>query len=101
MPIFAVHYTYIDDPDEVQRHRPDYRAYLRTLDGELLACGPLVEPPPSGGLLIFDVDSADRMQEIVDKDPFQIAGVVELCSVQTWSLYIGAERFLGEARTPS
>jgi uncharacterized protein len=93
MPIFAVHYTYIDDPDRVQRHRPDHRAYLQTLDGELLACGPLVEPPPAGGLLIFDVDSYYRMQEIVENDPFKTSGVLRDHSVQTWSLFIGAERF--------
>lgn len=93
MPTFAVHYTYVDDPDQVQRHRPEHRAYLQTLGDELLACGPLVEPPPAGGLLIFDVDSIDRMQEIVDADPFQTKGAVRHCSIQRWSLFIGAERF--------
>lgn len=93
MPIFALHYIYIDDPEEVQRHRPAHRAYLQTLGDELLACGPLVEPPPAGGLLIFDVDSIDRMRKIVDADPFQIQGAVRDYSIQRWSLFIGAERF--------
>ena len=31
MPVFAVHYSYADRPDEVTAHRPAHRAFLREL----------------------------------------------------------------------
>jgi hypothetical protein len=35
----------------------------------------------------------ERLQEITDADPFRVSGVVRHCSLQRWSLSIGAERF--------
>jgi len=95
MTIYALTYTYIDDPETVSKFRPDHRAYLKTLEdrGELLASGPLGEPGPAGGLLIFDVGSLERMQEIVDSDPFGKHGVIAGKTVQSWSLFVGADRF--------
>lgn len=94
MSIYVLNYRYIDDPETVQRHRPKHREYLTTLQDELLACGPLGEPGPAGGLLIFNVESLARMQQITDEDPFRTLGAVDTYTIQSWSLFIGEERFM-------
>lgn len=94
MPLFALVYRYVDDADVVTKHRPEHRAYLRQLAdaGELVLAGPLGEPGPPGGLLIFDVEHAARVEELADNDPFHVRGVVKERSVQRWTLSIGEDR---------
>ena len=95
MALFALIYRYIDDSDVVARHRPEHRAYLRSLAeaGDLLVAGPLGEPGPARGLLVFEVESAERVQEIADADPFHAHGVIAEQTVQLWTLSFGADRF--------
>jgi uncharacterized protein len=95
MALFALVYRYIGDAETVSAYRPEHRAYLRTLAerGELVVAGPLGEPGPAGGLLVFDVDSADRVHEIANNDPFQRHGVITDRTVQSWTLSIGADHF--------
>jgi hypothetical protein len=95
MALYALYYRYIDDPATVSTYRPKHREYLTTLveRGELLASGPLGDPGPAGGLLIFEVESLDRMEEIIREDPFTHHGVIEDLSIQSWSLFIGADLF--------
>jgi uncharacterized protein len=93
MSLYALTYRYIDDADTVQEHRPKHREYLTTLAerGELLISGPVGAPGPAGGLLIFDVESTERLQEITDNDPFRKLGVVDDYTIHSWSLFIGKE----------
>ena len=102
MALFALIYRYIDDPDAVSQHRPEHRAYLRSLSegGELLVAGPLGDPGPPGGLLVLDVESAERVQQIAEDDPFHAHGVVAERTVQQWTLSIGADRFPARLSTP-
>ena len=102
MALYALIYRYIEDSDVVARHRPEHRAYLRSLveAGELLVAGPLGEPGPARGLLIFEVESAARVQEIADADPFHAHGVVAERTIQSWTLSIGAERFSESVSAP-
>jgi len=95
MALFALIYRYIDDPDTVSQHRPAHRAYLKSLSegGELLVAGPLGDPGPAGGLLVLDVESAERVQQIAEDDPFHAQGVVTDRTIQEWTLSIGADRF--------
>lgn len=95
MPHFALVYTYTDDTDHVTAHRPAHRAYLDTLlaSGELVVAGPLGAPGPAGGLLVFDVPSAERVAELADKDPFQTEGVVVERRINDWTVVFGADVF--------
>jgi uncharacterized protein len=94
MPLFALVYRYTDDADLVTKHRPEHRAYLHKLAdaGELVLAGPLGEPGPPSGLLIFDVESVARVEELADNDPFKARGVIKERSVRPWTLSIGEDR---------
>ncbi|MGW0039874.1 YciI family protein [Gordonia sp. NPDC003376] len=96
MSLFVLTYRYIDDAERVARVRPEHRAHLRELSdaGELVLAGPLGAPGPLGGLLIFDVDSAARVVELSDEDPFHMHGIVQERTVQPWTLSIGSEILL-------
>ena len=102
MALYALIYRYVDDPDVVARHRPEHRTYLRSLAeaGDLLVAGPLGEPGPAGGLLVFDVESAERVHELADGDPFTTCGLVAERTVQAWTLSIGIDRLPARSSTP-
>ncbi|MET0863909.1 MAG: YciI family protein [Nakamurella sp.] len=90
MPVFAVHYRYVDQPDVVTEHRPAHRDFLRALleQGTVLAAGAYTEGP-AGALLIFRGDSAEQIAEILESDPFQQLGLVEDCQIRTWGQAMG------------
>lgn len=90
MPYFAVQYTYADAPDEIHAHRPDHRAFLRELlgDGILLAAGAYTDEPP-GALLLFESDSAEAIQSILQGDPFAQNALITEHTIRAWSAAIG------------
>jgi hypothetical protein len=73
MALFALLYRHIDDPETVSAYRPEQWTYLSTLAkrGELLVRGPRGEPGPAGRVLVFDVDSVERMlrERIASENP--------------------------------
>ena len=77
----------------VDRHR----AYLRELlaQGKLIASGPFV--PREGGALLLRVDDEAQIQPLLDKDPFQIEGLVET-TIFRWAPNIGVEGLDGLPR---
>lgn len=93
MALYALTYDYIDDPDLVTEHRPEHRAYLRGLAdaGELVLAGPLGAPGPARGLLILNVESTDRVEQIAKDDPFTGYGCIVGTTVQEWTVSIGAD----------
>ena len=88
MPVFAVHYRYLDDSVAGRdTHRPAHRAFLDTLlDGpvQLLASGPYVDEP-AGALLIFRAESAAGVEATLDADPFAVQGFIVGRQVRSWS----------------
>ena len=48
--------------------------YVARRSWELVLAGPLGEPGPASGLLIFDVESVARVEELADNDPFKGSG---------------------------
>ncbi|MGO1536080.1 MAG: YciI family protein [Yaniella sp.] len=95
MAIYTLKYQYVDDVGFVNEHRPQHREYLQHLfhQGHLLAAGPLVDDESAGGLLLFSVESKDRVTELATKDPFVIRGVVVSRHVSEWQVAFGKERF--------
>ncbi|MDO4260061.1 MAG: YciI family protein [Actinomycetaceae bacterium] len=92
MSIFAIEYVYRADAgatmDEI---RPDHRAYLSSLaeDGVNLGSGPWVGSGP-GALLLFRTESAEKVAELLDADPFAIAGVIESRTIREWNPVLGS-----------
>lgn len=88
---FSVRYTYTDDRAAQDELRPTHRAYLAELavKGDLIASGPLLDTEPAAALLIFEVDSAERVAELLDQDPFQLTGLVAERQIEQWNPVIG------------
>jgi len=88
MAIYAVTYTY-DGSDAIAEIRPTHRAYLSQLleNGTLLASGPLVGA--DGALLILRADSVEAVAEVLDNDPFDIAGVITERAISEWNPVFG------------
>lgn len=88
MAYFAVHYTYSSDTDELDRIRPEHRAFLGSLE-QLVASGPYVGTQPGRALLLFRADSAEDVEQLLDGDPFRKAGLVADREVFPWNPVIG------------
>ena len=85
MAIFAVLTTY-DDREERDRVRPSHRAFLQEqLDrGALISGGPFADD--SGALLLFEAESEEALQEIVDQDPYtQNEGCLGSLTIREWN----------------
>lgn len=89
MKIFAVRYAYIDDSEALNRVRPDHRAWLAGLldEGILLASGPMVDSP--NALLIFRSESLEGLGELLNNDPFDIAGFIDARVIEEWNPVFG------------
>ena len=89
MPVFAVTYVYQAEPQQLDEIRPTHRAWLSKLlnEGVLLASGPMVDSPEA--LLIFRFDTASGLAELLDNDPFDIAGFIGARSIQQWNPVFG------------
>ncbi len=90
MAIFAVQYTYLDDADLVQEHRPEHREFLTKQheEGRVLLSGPKVSEP-AGALIIVRADSAAEVAELMDADPFNAYGIITERSITEWNVVIG------------
>ena len=89
MSIYAVTYTFSSDPDEVNQIRPTHRVWLsEQLDnGSLLASGPMVDRPAA--LLIFEAESIEELNALLDQDPYEIAGVIGERTIEAWNPVFG------------
>ena len=90
MPVFAVHYTYVDNPEVVTEHRPAHRDFLRDLldKGIVLAAGAYTDGP-AGALLVFRGDSEQEIATLLQSDPFQQLGLVSDCRIRAWGQPMG------------
>ncbi|CAB4549132.1 MAG: hypothetical protein F2542_00945 [Actinobacteria bacterium] len=89
MPIYAVTYLYTAPSEQVAEIRPLHRQWLAQLLEEqvLLASGPMVDT--SEALLIFRSASAEELAELLDNDPFDIAGCIGSRTIQAWNPVFG------------
>lgn len=89
MPTFAVKYTYSSDTDLIAQVRPTHREWLasKLAEGSLLASGPMVDTPTA--LLIWRFDSVKALAELLDQDPFDIAGCISERIIEEWNPVFG------------
>lgn len=114
MPVFAVQYAYVDRPEALDEVRPRHRAYLADLlaQGTLLASGPYrsgqgmswsdgggqdgggldgggLDGGGPGALLLVRAESAQAAAELLEADPFNVAGLIERRGVRGWVPVMG------------
>lgn len=89
MKTFAVTYTYSASADELSAVRPSHREWLTAQleQGNLLASGPMVDMPTA--LLIWRSESLERLSELLDQDPFDIAGYIGERTIAEWNPVFG------------
>lgn len=87
MTMYAVLYTYSDDNDSRDEHRPAHRQFLGDLavDGTLLLSGPFPDAEPAGALLLLNATGADEVRELLREDPLQQQGLVTSVDVREWT----------------
>ena len=89
MKTFAVTYTYSASADELSAVRPSHREWLTAQleQGNLLASGPMVDMPTA--LLIWRSESLATLSELLDQDPFDIAGYIGERTIAEWNPVFG------------
>ncbi|MCK9793712.1 YciI family protein [Isoptericola sp. 4D.3] len=81
MPVYAVTYVYVTDPERLAEVRPEHREFLHDLHArrELRVSGPLPATPdgePGGALLLVEADDATAALALLDADPMRREGLV-------------------------
>lgn len=88
---FAVHYTYVDDPELIAQHRPDHRTFLSSLVGRgLIVAGACPGTTPPSALLIVEAESPEDVGDLLADDPFRLRGVLSEARVVSWTPVIGS-----------
>jgi uncharacterized protein YciI len=99
--IFAIHYTYADDPSEMLTIRPEHREWLGGLSGLLVAgmYAPGLDEvsegettdhePVNAALIVYSADSLSEVTQTFDQDPYYLAGHVLRRVVRTWDPPLG------------
>ena len=66
---------YLAPLEELDAARPDHAAYLDGLEeaGYVVSAGR--QDPPVGGIIIFDVDTADEARQLIADDPYVRRGL--------------------------
>lgn len=86
---FAVTYKYVGDEALINEIRPVHREWLsiQLAAGALLASGPMVNRPAA--LLIWKAESIEVLNELLDNDPFEIAGAITERTIEEWNTVFG------------
>lgn len=92
MTIYAVTYHYVSDSEAMSTHRPAHRAYLTALlgGGGLLTAGPTAGRSTPSALLIFEADSVEEVEKLLDADPFSLEGIVTGREIYEWNVVLGS-----------
>ncbi|MFH9012606.1 YciI family protein [Streptomyces sp. NPDC017943] len=90
MATFVVEFEYNVDREGREHLHPAHTAYLRDLTdrGVLLLAGPLKDV--NGGLLVYEADDAEHLQQILDAEPYVKGGIVCRVRIRRWAPGKGA-----------
>ena len=83
---YAAIAVYTSDPATIAQARPAHREYLTRLQkqGKLAISGPFSDD--SGGLLVYEADTAAQAEKLVADDPFATAGVFVSWEIRAWNI---------------
>ena len=94
--MIALYSTYLKPVEEVDKHLPDHRAFLKPLydRGIILCSGPQV--PRTGGFILMNVPGKAKAMEIMKNDPYVLRGVAQYFPIEfeCRSYAAGFEKFL-------
>jgi uncharacterized protein len=100
--IFAIHYTYPDDPTEMLTIRPEHREFLTSMPGLLVAGQykpgldevsegePTDQEARNGALIVCSGESIDEVTAALDQDPYWLGGYILRRVVREWDPPLGA-----------
>ncbi|MDR2703243.1 MAG: YciI family protein [Cellulomonadaceae bacterium] len=105
MTIFAVVYSYRNEPAELAAIRPRHRDFLSGLQaqGHVLLSGPLAPSdgePGGGGLIIMRAPTESVVAALLDDDPFQVHGLIAARRIARWQPVIGEMGLLSRLNPP-
>ena len=91
---YAAVIEYIADAEKVNAHRPAHRTYLTSLleKGQLFASGPYADG--SGALIIYEADSPEAADALLEADPFHTAGVFLRWQIRPWKVIFSNPKLL-------
>ncbi len=71
--------------DQIPETRPLHREYLGNLKerGMIVVSGPFLDD--SGALIVYETDSQEAAEQLIEEDPFRIAGVFKSYSIKPWN----------------
>jgi uncharacterized protein YciI len=80
--MFAIHSVYLKPIEEVDKHLPTHRAFLKNLydQGITICSGPQV--PRTGGFILLNAPGKAAALEIMKNDPYVIHGVAEYSVIE-------------------
>ncbi|WP_160666288.1 YciI family protein [Pseudarthrobacter sp. ATCC 49987] len=89
MTTHVVHWSYTPDKSVMEASRAEHLAYVKQLvsDGKLLEAGPFEDE--TGALLIFRLESAAELIELLQRDPYTSGGVVTDTRIYDWRPVLG------------
>jgi uncharacterized protein YciI len=75
--MFIVSLNYTRGLEEVDKHLDDHVAYLKQeyANGHFIASGRKI--PRTGGIILSCLKNKDELKQILERDPFNIAGIAE------------------------
>ncbi|MCZ7458927.1 YciI family protein [Streptomyces sp. WMMC940] len=90
MATFVVELEYTVDRAGREPLHGAHTEYLRALTdrGVLLMAGPLQDA--NAGLLVYEAENRDRLQEILDAEPYVRGGIVRHVEIRRWAPGKGA-----------
>jgi uncharacterized protein len=80
---FATVFQY-GNQDQIAGTRPSHREYLGQLrdQGKIVASGPFEDD--SGALIIYEADTQEEAEALIEADPFRAAGVFQSYTIKPW-----------------
>jgi uncharacterized protein YciI len=86
--MYLLFYDYVEDV--VERRAPHRERHLERIrewrDGGRIVMAGATGDPPSGALIIFDVDNPTLVEEFADADPYVLAGLVTARRIVPWTV---------------
>ena len=83
---FAAVIEYTQDKSKILQLRPTHRAYVTALReaGKAAMAGPFTDD--SGGLLVYEAESKEEVEQMIRADPFGQGGVFLSWTIHPWNL---------------